>query len=98
MGSYKVVFFEALGIPDVYRISILSSMTMVVASMFAFYIPDRLGRRKIMLSSSLIMAVCICVVGGLKGVANLQNASATDAAIACLFIWQLFNCLGWSSW
>ncbi|RSL94084.1 hypothetical protein CDV31_014443 [Fusarium ambrosium] len=49
MSSYAVVFFQALGLQDVYKIMILFLLTMALSRAFAFYIPDRFGRRPILI-------------------------------------------------
>ncbi|KAL2672680.1 hypothetical protein Neosp_013394 [[Neocosmospora] mangrovei] len=97
MSSYAVVFFQALGLQDVYKIMILFLLTMALSSGFAFYIPDRFGRRPILIWSALLMGVCMFVVAGLKGFGLADSTSATKGATAALFIWEFALSVGWSS-
>ncbi|KAF7546714.1 hypothetical protein G7Z17_g8232 [Cylindrodendrum hubeiense] len=97
MSSYSVLFFQSLGVQDVYKIMILFLLTMALSSGFGFYIPDRFGRRPILISTAALMGVCMYIVAGLKGFSLAESASATKGATAALFIWEFAMSVGWSS-
>ncbi|KAH8884126.1 putative transporter [Thozetella sp. PMI_491] len=97
MSSYAVVFMQTIGIEDTYKIIVLLVFTMAMSSAFAFYFPDRLGRRWIMIGSSVVMAVCMFTVAGITGYGLADDPNAMKAALAMLFIWWFTIAIGWSS-
>ncbi|KAH8703036.1 general substrate transporter [Talaromyces proteolyticus] len=97
MASYCVTFFEAIGFNDVYKITVLFYLCMVVGTAVCFYLPDRVGRRWLMISTALIMGVCMFVVAVITGSSLAQNVHAMKGAIGAIFIWQFLMAIGWSS-
>ncbi|VUC27439.1 unnamed protein product [Clonostachys rosea] len=97
MSSYSVVFFQALGVQDVYMIMILYLLTMALSTAFGFYAPDKLGRRPILIWTALLMGLCMYTVAGLKGFGIAGTTAATQGATAALFIWNFGMSVGWSS-
>lgn len=80
-------------------INVLMSMCMAISSAFAFYLPDRFGRRWIMIVSAIIMAVSLCFVAGITGFGPQATSKSTlNGAMAAIFLWQIFTSIGWSSW
>lgn len=71
---------------------------MAISSASAFYLPDRFGRRWIMIFCALIMGACMYVVSGITGFGLADDANAMKGAVAVLFIWQFAMSVGWSSW
>lgn len=98
MSSYAVIFFQTLGIKDEYKIIVLLLMVQTLASAFAFYLPDRLGRRLILISMAILMGLCMLVVSIVMGFDFADNDHGLQAATACVFIWQFATSVGWSSW
>ncbi|ETS81532.1 hypothetical protein PFICI_06534 [Pestalotiopsis fici W106-1] len=97
MSSYAVVFFQAIGVQNEYQIIVLLLFVQTIASAFAFYLPDRFGRRWILIINALVMAICMYVVSLVKGYSFANNQAGTNGAIAALFIWQFSAAVGWSS-
>lgn len=98
MASYMVIYFEMLGVQDVYKISILFVLTMAISCAFAFYFPDRFGRRWIMIGAALVLGTCMFIVSGIAGSSLSQDKNAIKGLMGALFIWQFTMSLGWSSW
>jgi SP family sugar:H+ symporter-like MFS transporter len=97
MSSYAVVFLQQIGISDTYKIQVLLIFTMCISSAFAFYFPDKFGRRWIMIGSSLIMAASMFTVAGVAGY-QPDNAEAMKGALGMLFVWWFIMAIGWCSW
>ncbi|KAH8897393.1 putative transporter [Thozetella sp. PMI_491] len=97
MASYLVVFFQALNFTDVYKISVLFRFTMTAAVFCGFYIPDRVGRRWLMVICAVIMAGCLLAVAGIQDGSQANDYSLVQGALACLFIWEFIQGIGWES-
>lgn len=98
MSSYAVVFLQSLGIKNTYEISVLLVFTMTGSCFFAFYFPDKIGRRPIMIASAALMAISMFIVAGMTSYGLANKESAMNAALGMLFVWWFFVSLGWSSW
>ncbi|OQE14752.1 hypothetical protein PENSTE_c033G09459 [Penicillium steckii] len=97
MGTYSVLFMKSIGVKDVYKISILNSVVMAVASGCAFYLPDRLGRRWILICAALVLGVSMFTMSAVKDQGLAGNSTAANTALAFIFIWQFAMSIGWSS-
>ncbi|KAL4801801.1 general substrate transporter [Aspergillus unguis] len=97
MGTYSVLFMKSIGIKDVYQISILNSLVMAVASGCAFYLPDRLGRRWILICSAVVLGISMFTMSAVKDEGLAGNTTAANTALAFVFIWQFAMSIGWSS-
>jgi hypothetical protein len=98
MSSYAVIFLQTIGIQDVYKITVLIMFTFGASCMFAFYFPDKVGRRWLMIVCSVVMASCLFVVSGIAGFGLAEDENAMKGALCALFFWWFFSALGWSSW
>lgn len=98
IANYIVVFFQVIGVKNVYEIMVLFLLTMPVGSAFAFYVPDRFGRRWVMIICAFVMAVCMFIVAGITGFGLKDNQTAMKGVLAALFLWQFAINIGWSSW
>lgn len=96
ISNYSIVFLQAIGQTNVYRVLILLYFTNMAAAFCAFYVTDRVGRRPLMLVGAGIMAACMYAVAGVTGYHN--TSTGQKGALAALFIWQFVQALGWSSW
>ncbi|KAL4944639.1 hypothetical protein BDV06DRAFT_220043 [Aspergillus oleicola] len=95
--SYGVVFLQQIGIQDTYKTQILLTLSQALACGFGFYLPDRFGRRPVMICTAIVMAACMYTVGGITGYDLADNQNAMKGALAALFIWQVLLSVGWSS-
>jgi MFS family permease len=96
IANYSVVFLQTIGIKDTYKITVLLYFVNLAAAGFAFYAADRLGRRKLLFGAACVMAACMFAVASITGFDS--NPESIKGALACLFIWQFAQALGWSSW
>jgi MFS family permease len=96
IANYSVVFLQTIGIKDTYQITVLLYVVNLAAAGLAFYAADRLGRRYLLLGAACVMAACMYAVAGITGYDS--NPESIKGALACLFIWQFAQALGWSSW
>ncbi|RDW59301.1 sugar porter family MFS transporter [Aspergillus mulundensis] len=95
MSNYLVVFLQGIGITNEYRTSVLMTFTNMMSCAFAFYFVDRLGRRPLVLASTVVMGASMFAIAGVTGYGD-QQANASGA-LAGLFLWQIFQAIGWSS-
>ncbi|KAL3475235.1 general substrate transporter [Aspergillus californicus] len=96
MSNYLVVFLQGIGVTNEYRTSVLMTFTNMMSSGFAFYFVDRLGRRPLILVSTVVMGASMFAIAGVTGVENKEGSNASGA-LAGLFLWQIFQAIGWSS-
>ncbi|KAJ5694271.1 hypothetical protein N7536_004683 [Penicillium majusculum] len=97
MGTYSVLFMKSIGVDDVYKISILTSLVMTVASGCGFYVPDRFGRRWVLIGAALVLGISMFTMSGVKDAGLAGNKTARNTALAFVFIWQFAMSIGWSS-
>ncbi|KAL3463482.1 hypothetical protein BJX64DRAFT_287231 [Aspergillus heterothallicus] len=95
MSNYLVVFLQGIGITNEYRMTVLMTFTNAMSCGFAFYFVDRLGRRPLILVSTVVMGAAMFAIAGVTGFGD-QGAHASGA-LAGLFLWQIFQAIGWSS-
>jgi sugar porter (SP) family MFS transporter len=83
-------FFRQLGtIPNVFLISLITTLVNVLSTPISFYTIERLGRRAILIGGGIGMVVCqfiIAIVGVTAGRTELNNYAATSAMIAFICI------------
>ncbi|KAL4791605.1 major facilitator superfamily domain-containing protein [Aspergillus venezuelensis] len=92
----RTLIIIGIGIQDTYKTQILLSLSQALACAFGFYLPDRFGRRPVMICAA-IMAACMYTVGSITGYDLADDQNAMKGALAALFIWQVFLSVGWSS-
>ncbi|KAL4963270.1 sugar porter family MFS transporter [Aspergillus stella-maris] len=97
MSNYLVVFLQGIGVTDSYRTSVLMTFTNMMSCAFAFYFVDRLGRRPLVLVSTVVMGAAMFSIAGVTGYGDTGSARAQSGALAALFMWQVFQAVGWSS-
>lgn len=95
MSNYTVTFLQDVGIPNVYEVTVLLIFVNMMASGFAFYFADKIGRRYLLLGAGLIMAICMFAFAGVTGYGDIEKSR--KGALSVLFIWQFFQAVGWSS-
>ncbi|ORY89777.1 general substrate transporter [Leucosporidium creatinivorum] len=87
MANYLLVTFIALGFSDVYLLSFGVSLVMIGANALGFYLPDKVGRRKLLLFGATAMFACQCIVGGITTSNSTPTGSLANLLIAACFIW-----------
>lgn len=96
ISNYAILFLQAIGQQDVYEIQVLLYFTNMASSFVAFFIADKAGRRPLMLIGACVMAACMYVIAVVSSYYNTN--AGKRGVLAALFIWQVAQALGWSSW
>ncbi|KAI8629227.1 general substrate transporter [Xylariaceae sp. FL1651] len=97
-------FFKQLGtIPNVFLISLITTLVNSLTTPLAFFNMEYLGRRKLLIGGGIGMIVCqfiIAIVGVTAGRTELNNYAATSAMIAfiCINIAFFANTWGPGAW
>lgn len=90
------IFEQYLGL-DATRSRILAAcmcMMQILGGWLAYYTIDRLGRRRLMLSGSVGMAICMAILAGTTSVAD--NTGALVVAVIALYAFQFIFTVGWA--
>jgi SP family sugar:H+ symporter-like MFS transporter len=100
MTNYAVIFMQQVGISDPLKSSVASVCMSMSGSTFAFFFADKIGRRPLMIWTSLVMWAGLWVISGVIG--YLPGGVPPGGALSrfCLFlllIWSLCSNLGWGS-
>ncbi|GAA5829117.1 hypothetical protein JCM11251_004131 [Rhodosporidiobolus azoricus] len=67
------------------------------AILFSFYLPDRFGRRPLLIGGAAVCAATLFITCGINvGYGEAITPSAQKAALAMIFIWYFFFGLVWS--
>ena len=95
MTTYSIVLFQTIGIPDSYKTLIYLYFLMLMADSTAFIIADKVGRRPLMFTSSICIAISLFCVGGLTGYAP-QTEAVKKGTLAAIFFWYFIDAVGWA--
>lgn len=87
MTTYSIVLFQSIGIADEYKILIYLYFLGMMADGFAFILADKIGRRPLMFTSSVLVAASLYTVGGLTGFADSTNPTVQKGTLAAIFVW-----------
>ncbi|GAA5885117.1 hypothetical protein JCM6882_007235 [Rhodosporidiobolus microsporus] len=97
MINYIAIFLMALGMTDVFKLVMIIYMLYFVAILGSFYLPDRFGRRPLLMGGAAICAATHFITCGINvGYGDAITPSAQKAALAMIFIWYFFFGLVWS--
>ncbi|BGP36744.1 proteinral substrate transporter [Rhodotorula kratochvilovae] len=97
MTSYIVLFLMALGMTDVFKVVMALYCLYLAAILCSFYLPDRFGRRPLLMYGALACAVCLTITCAINvGYGDAITQSAQKAALAMVFIWYFCFGLVWS--
>lgn len=96
MTTYSIVLFQAIGIKDEYKMLIYLYFVDMMADACAFIIADKVGRRPLMFTSSIIVAASLYTVGGLTGYADNNDPAVQKGTLAAIFVWFFIDAVGWA--
>ncbi|KDN46114.1 general substrate transporter [Tilletiaria anomala UBC 951] len=91
--SYTTTFLQAINIEDPFLITIIVDIIEVVGVICSFFIVNRLGRRTLLLWTSVPMFISLFVCGGIGTITSGErtvNESRTIAAMICVYVF-FFN-------
>jgi MFS family permease len=98
MGNYLIVFLIALGQKNQYLLALLLQAVILIMVTFTFWAPDKLGRRPILLTGTIIMFITMFTVAGVSG-HNATHISdiRKQVAVGMLFIWAITYACTWQT-
>lgn len=90
---YGTTIFKSVGLNDSYETSIILGIVNFASTFVAFYIMDKLGRRKVLLGGAACMAVCL-VIFACVGVKSLYpHGWGTDSSKPAGNAMIVFTCI-----
>ncbi|KAL4793232.1 general substrate transporter [Aspergillus venezuelensis] len=99
-SNYLSYFLTLSGMQNAFLISMISTLVSLFASLAAFILIERVGRRPQMLTGCYGMLVCLLVISilGFKGVSEAWNSRALGAfcIIWALFYYSSVGAVGWA--
>ncbi|GAA6034984.1 hypothetical protein JCM8097_002130 [Rhodosporidiobolus ruineniae] len=98
MNGYIVLFLMALGFTDVLRLVMSIYCLYFAAILFSFYLPDRFGRRPMLIWGAVFCSLMLFIVSATNtgyGDAEMPKA-AQQGLLACIFLWYFVFGLVWS--
>ncbi|KIK63850.1 hypothetical protein GYMLUDRAFT_222243 [Collybiopsis luxurians FD-317 M1] len=96
MTNYIVLFLQSLGITDVFKIVMIVYVLYLVAIFGAFYLPDVVGRRPLLMGGALICGIALISVAAINAGVSPLTSAAQKAVVGLIFIWYFFFGLVWS--
>ncbi|CAK7202853.1 hypothetical protein SEUCBS139899_005580 [Sporothrix eucalyptigena] len=98
IGNYLVVFFISLGTADTYYLVLLINSTLLITLTCFFWVPDYVGRRRLLLFGSVVMFSTFFIMAGVAG-RDVSSISFTRqrVAVAMLFIWAIVYSSTWAN-
>lgn len=98
IGNYLVVFFISLGTTDTYYLVLLINSTLLITLTVFFWVPDYVGRRRLLMFGSAVMFTTFFIMAGVAG-KDVSTISFTRqrVAVAMLFIWSIVYSSTWAN-
>ncbi|KAJ5419425.1 uncharacterized protein N7487_002975 [Penicillium crustosum] len=87
--NYVVSFLKSAGIADVFPVIMGIYSLYYVGILGGHYLPDRFGRRSLLMSTAGICGVCLLTIAIMITAIASPTAASRKAAIALIFIWEL---------
>ncbi|WWC64762.1 uncharacterized protein I303_107373 [Kwoniella dejecticola CBS 10117] len=98
-NNYLNITLISLGFSHVYELLVIIYAAMIVISFLGFYLPDKVGRRPLLLYGFCVMLGCMVIIGACAaGTDNKPTGSLGKLTLAGTFIWILVYSLGPVSW
>ncbi|KAK8843942.1 hypothetical protein IAR55_006734 [Kwoniella newhampshirensis] len=96
VSNYILITMIGLGIHNPYAIIVAIYSVLLVTSLGAFYLPDRIGRRPLLLVGSASGAIWMAVFGTISAVATVPTGNLANFLVASLFLYIAFFSNTWS--
>ncbi|KAF9028909.1 general substrate transporter [Hymenopellis radicata] len=88
--SYGTVFFESIGMTDAFLVTMITDIVEVVGVLVSFLLVNRIGRRPLLLWTTVWMAVVLFICGGLGTIPADQRSKSVNSVIAAMIIIYVF--------
>lgn len=92
--SYATVFIEDVGLSDAFLWTIIIDICEVLGVVISFFLVNRIGRRPLLIWTSVVMIISLLIVGGLGSPEN-PTQSEKVGIVVCLMIFVLFFNMAW---
>lgn len=111
VANYVVILLIGLGIQNVYTIVLVLYVVLLVTSLGAFYLPDKVGRRtctcqvvtlcyfwliSVLIAGSISLSCCMAVIGAVATAFETPTGAYANLLVAALFLWVAFFSNTWS--
>lgn len=92
--SYTTTFFKSIGLTDEFLVTIIVDVIEVFGVLCSFLLVNRIGRRPLLIYTSIPMFISLFVTGALGTIdARTETQNRTIAAMICIYVF-FFN-LAW---
>ncbi|SJL09240.1 related to HXT1-Low-affinity hexose facilitator [Armillaria ostoyae] len=88
--SYGTVFFESIGITNAFLVTMITDIVEVFGVLCSFMVVNRIGRRPLLLSTTVLMAIVLLICGGLGTIPAESRSKSVNSAIASMIIIYVF--------
>ncbi|PBK88992.1 sugar transporter [Armillaria gallica] len=88
--SYGTVFFESIGITNAFLVTMITDIVEVFGVLCSFMAVNRIGRRPLLLSTTVLMAIVLLICGGLGTIPAESRSKSVNSAIASMIIIYVF--------
>ncbi|CAG9980926.1 unnamed protein product [Clonostachys byssicola] len=89
MSNYIVSFLQANGVKDVFPAIMGVNALYYVSILTGHILPDKFGRRPLIISTALFCGVVLLIVAVLTTTVNPPTAATSNASLALILIWQV---------
>ncbi|KAK4705131.1 MFS transporter, SP family, sugar:H+ symporter, partial [Phenoliferia sp. Uapishka_3] len=92
--SYGTVFFESIGFNNAFTVTIITDIVEVVGVLVSFFLVNRIGRRPLLLWTTVMMAALLLVCG-ILGTIKDPSKAVNSAIASMIIIYVFFFNLAW---
>ncbi|KAF8915492.1 general substrate transporter [Mucidula mucida] len=97
MNNYLNTTLLNLGFENTYELLVVLYACKLIISFVGFYLPDRVGRRPLVLLGSTVMLFSMLTVGGVASVTNSKPSGPRGRlTLGAVFMWILIYSFTWS--
>ncbi|ORY27083.1 general substrate transporter [Naematelia encephala] len=96
VSNYALITLIGLGISNVYTIVMVLYVVLFVSSLGAFYFPDKIGRRALLLIGSASCATWMAVIGAITTKYAAPTGGMAHFLVVSLFLWVAIFANTWS--
>lgn len=89
MNSYIVSFLQSTGVTNVFPV-IMGLYTLYYVSILSgHFLPDKVGRRPILMSTAAFCGTCLVIVSALVTAFDAPSTATQKASITLIFLWEI---------
>jgi MFS family permease len=89
MNSYIVSFLESTGVTNVFPVIMGLYTLYYVAILTGHVLPDKVGRRPLLMSTAAFCGTCLIIVSSLVTAFETPSTTTQKVSIALIFLWQV---------